>query len=305
VDQTAPSQTNRRLTANAALLTPFTQTGAIDWTRMCAHARNLLDTGLSAVGVFGTTGEGASISAAERAPLYEAMDAAGVTPDRIIECAWGTAADDVGRQLGVAATAGCAAILLPPPSFYAVDEDDGLFRWFASVLESAGSAARDVIVYNIPSLTGVPLGIGLIGRLRRAFPEVIAGVKDSSGNWAVTSALLAEHRDLTIFVGDERHLARAVRGGATGAVSGVANVAPDLVIAAVGGQDSAPLSAMVDTICSFPIIPALKQIQTARSSDNGWSHLRPPLSPLNDAASAALTRGIDEALAPTRPAEVG
>ena len=85
-------------------------------------------------------------------------------------------------------------------------------RWFSDVLERCADA-RDVIVYHIPSLTAVPLSIALIGRLKRAFPGVVTGVKDSSGDWPTTDRLLAEHRDLHILVGDERLLARAVRHG--------------------------------------------------------------------------------------------
>lgn len=295
----------RARAANAALLTPFTPTGAIDWPRMGAHARGLLDRGLSAVGAFGTTGEGASIPAAERDPLYDAMAQAGVAASCIVDCGWGTAAADVARQFVRASEAGCGAVLLPPPFFYKIDSDDGLFRWYATVFEIAGSAARNAILYNIPSLTGTTVGIGLVGRLRLAFPDVIAGVKDSSGNWAFTADLLAEHRDLIILVGDERHLARAVRRGATGAVSGVANVAPDLVIDAVAGNDNPRLSAMVDSIVSLPIIPALKHLLAAGTGDDVWSRLRPPLVPLTTGVANGLVADVEEALAKKTGALVG
>ena len=88
---------------------------------------------------------------------------------------------------------------------------------------------------TFPALTGVTIGPALVGRLRRAFPEAVAGVKDSSGDWKQTTALIAEHRDLAILVGHEGHLAQAVQSGASGAISGVANIAPRLVAGLVAG----------------------------------------------------------------------
>ena len=69
----------------------------------------------------------------------------------------------------------------------------------------------------------MPLSIALIGRMKLAFPGVIAGVKDSGGEWDYTERLLAAHADLHILVGDERLLARAMRHGASGAINGFSN----------------------------------------------------------------------------------
>ena len=89
--------------------------------------------------------------------------------------------------------------------------------------------ARNVYLYHIPSMTGVPLSVDLVGRLKTAFPGVVVGVKDSSGDWANTEKLLAAHRDLQILVGDERQLARAVRQGGAGTICGLANLLPGIV----------------------------------------------------------------------------
>ena len=124
--------------------------------------------------------------------------------------------------------AGCAGIVLTPPFYFKGVDDEGVYRWFSEAIEAAGAGARDVILYHLPQVTGVSIAEALTGRLRRAFPEVIAGVKDSGGNWEHTASLLGEHRDLAILVGHEGHLARAVRQGASGAISGIANVAPRL-----------------------------------------------------------------------------
>src|SRR5690606_514242 len=112
-----------------------------------------------------------------------------------------------------------------------------------------------VILYNIPQLTGVKVGAELTGRLRKAFPEVVAGVKDSGGDWQHTSALLAEHRDLAILVGHEGHLAQAVRSGATGAISGLANVAPGLVAKLVRGEEDPRVEPTIGRILALQVVP--------------------------------------------------
>ncbi|MGT2467979.1 dihydrodipicolinate synthase family protein [Mesorhizobium atlanticum] len=225
----------KKIGVSAALTTPFDDIGAIDWPRFAAHAKHLLGQGMQVVTAFGTTGEGISISASARAPLYERMAAAGIGAGNLVECVYGPSSQDAGDHARRSLEAGCGGILLTPPFYFKQPTEEGVYRWFAEVLERTGAAGRDVILYNIPDLTGVRVGPKLVARLRVAFPHAIAGVKDSSGDWHQTTALLAEHADLAILVGHEGHLAKAVRQGASGAISGVANFAPALA-GEVGGR---------------------------------------------------------------------
>jgi 4-hydroxy-tetrahydrodipicolinate synthase len=72
----------------------------------------------------------------------------------------------------------------------------------------------------------VALSPELIARLRKAWPGVITGIKDSSGDWATAERYLASHGDLSVLVGDERLLPRAMARGAEGSICGVANITP-------------------------------------------------------------------------------
>ena len=111
--------------------------------------------------------------------------------------------EDAAAQANQLFDAGGRGVLLAPPFYFKGPGDEGLFRWFAAVLERCRSP-REVILYHIPSVTQVPLSSSLIGRIDRAFPGVVGGVKDSSGDWATTERLLADHPHLHILVGDER-----------------------------------------------------------------------------------------------------
>lgn len=269
-----------RIGLSAALATPFFPVGDIDWVRFAAHARKLLAAGMNVVTAFGTTGEGASISTATRGLLYERMATQGVRSSQIVECVYGPAVDDVALNIKRSLVRGSAGILLPPPFYFKNVSDEGAFRWFAEVIEKAGDC-RDIILYNLPQLTGVPVGPGLVARLRLAFPEVIAGVKDSGGDWDHTRALLAEHRDLAILVGHEGHLAAAVRQGATGAISGIANLAPALVAGLVRGEDDPRIEAVLELLLKLPVVPAIKAILAAQTGGETWNRLKAPLMPID------------------------
>ncbi|PRH84907.1 dihydrodipicolinate synthase family protein [Labrys okinawensis] len=283
-----------RFGLSAALTTPFDSWGQIDAVRAVAHARWCLAHGCSSVTLFGTTGEGASIAASERQALLAAFLAEGVEARQIVIGVMANAIADAGLQAKQALDAGCRGVLLAPPSYFKGLQDDGLFAWFAAVFETIGPQARGIYLYNIPSVTAVELSVDLIARLKQAFPAVVAGVKDSSGNWAFTQSLLAAHRDLAILIGDERGLAAGVRLGGQGAISGMANICPERMLPMVQeGRDDSGLTAFVDQLVRYPVIPAVKAMVAHRTGDAAWSATRAPLVALADNDARTLAGLLD------------
>ncbi|EJN02257.1 dihydrodipicolinate synthase family protein [Phyllobacterium sp. YR531] len=279
---------------SAALATPFNVDMGIDTVTAVDHAKSCLRNGCSSVTLFGTTGEGSSISNAERSLLLKAFLDAGIAPERIVVGVMANSYIDAALQSREALDAGCRNILLAPPSYFKNLSDDGLFDWFSSVFAEMGSSVRDVILYNIPSVTAVEISVNLVSRLREAFPEVIAGVKDSSGNWPFTESLLAEHNDLAILIGDERGLAAGVRLGGQGAISGLANVyAHRLLPMAIEGRDDADVVEAVNQITAFPVIPAVKALIAHNSGVEGWRRARAPLRSLSDSDYGRLIMTLD------------
>lgn len=279
---------------SAALATPFDAQGEIDTGRAIAHARWCLANGCNSITLFGTTGEGASVAAPERESVLAAFLADGIASECIIVGVMANAVADAAAQARQALEAGCRGVLLAPPSYFKDLADEGLFAWFAAVFTAIGPQARGVYLYNIPSVTSVELSVALIGRLKRAFPAAVAGVKDSSGNWAYTQALLADHGDLAILVGDERSLAAAVRLGGQGAISGLANLCPERMLPMVReGRDVPELTAFVDEIAKIPVIPAVKALVAHLRSDAAWSAMRAPLLALPESEARRLAGLLD------------
>ncbi|RUW24400.1 dihydrodipicolinate synthase family protein [Mesorhizobium sp. M4B.F.Ca.ET.215.01.1.1] len=291
-----------RFGLSVALATPFHASGQIAVPAMVAQAKACLVAGCGSATLFGTTGEGASIGTEERRRIVEAMLADGIPAHQLVSGVLVDAAEDAAEQARHALQLGARNILLAPPSYFKNVGEDGLFGWFAAVFAALGPLARDVLLYNIPSVTMVPLPLSLIGRLRAAFPNVVAGVKDSGGDWTYSEALLAAHGDLVILIGDERHLARSVRRGGQGAISGMANfVAGEIRAMAVDGRDDARVENFVLELLKFPVIPAVKAMLARSTGDDGWLAVRPPLEPTSQQGRKQLAAAYDQLFA-TEPA---
>ncbi len=201
---------------------------------------------------------------------------------------------------------GCAACLVLPPFFFKDVSDDGLFAWYARVIEAVGDARLRILLYHIPQVTGVPLSVDLVARLAAAFPGIIAGVKDSSGEWANTSALLERVPQLAILVGHEPHLPRALSAGGAGTICGVANTYPAIVRAlfspSVSQADEERIATFIDIAFRQPFLPAFKAIVAAQTGEPGWHALCPPWIPLDEGQRRTLLAALADAGMPVLPA---
>ena len=96
---------------------------------------------------------------------------------------------------------------------------------------------NSIYLYHIPQVSGVGLSINLVKKLKEAYPEFIIGIKDSSGVWENTEALL-NIKDLVVYPGAELPVIEAIKLGAPGCISATANLnSKDLI-------DQASLKAM-------------------------------------------------------------
>lgn len=282
-----------RFGLSVALSTPFTATARVDGERLARHAAFVLSKGAGSVTLFGTTGEGASIGLGERERMIGALGGAGIAPGRIVSGVAASSLEEAASQARLALDAGCRGLLLAPPFYFKGVSDDGLFAWFARLFERL-PGIRDVILYHIPSVTAVGISPALISRLREAFPGVVTGVKDSSGDGAKTQRLLDSHGDLAILVGDERQLAGAVRKGAQGTICGCANFVPELLVPVANeGRDDPRVNQIVDLICTLPVMASVKALIAHRTGDAGWLATCPPLDPLTPAQARDLGAAFD------------
>jgi 4-hydroxy-tetrahydrodipicolinate synthase len=292
-------QSTDRFGLSCALATPFGSDFAIDHVRLAAQATWCLDAGCSTVTLFGTTGEGASLSAAERREIIHALSSAGIEPGRqLIGGVSATSIADALEQIRIFSDTGCERVLLTPPFYFKGVSEDGLYDWIAEVCEKVAHQPLKLILYHIPSVTQISFTVDLVGRLKTAYPHLVMGVKDSGGDLAFTEALLTSYADLAILVGDERHLAAAVRLGATGAISGLANICPAELLPLVElGKNDSRIVDIVNEVLKYPVTPAMKALVAWRRNDAGWLNVRPPLTPISDQAAVELASAYDRIFA--------
>ena len=229
--QTAPeSPTPCSITALPAhgvwspVLVPLLPDLSIDSERFFAHAQWLLAQGCHGLALFGTTSEANSFSVSERKALVEWVIEGGIPPERLMVGTGCCALTDSVELTRHALDAGCRRVLMLPPFYYKGMSDEGLFRSFAEVIERVGDPALEIFLYHFPRLSGVPVTEGLIALLDGEFPEIIAGVKDSSGDWSNTRMMLNRFPHLAIFPGSEIFLLDGLRTGGAGCITATSNV---------------------------------------------------------------------------------
>lgn len=279
----------------APVVTPFRADLAVDAERLVGQCRWLLskEVGLA---VFGTNSEGNSLSVEEKIDLLDQLVDAGIDPARMMPGTGCCALNDTVRLTHHAVKLGCGGVLMLPPFYYKGVDDDGLFRSYAEVIERVGSDALRIYLYHIPPVSGIPLSVDLVGRLVEAYPVNIAGIKDSSGDWKNTRALLdSGWEDFRVFAGSESFLLRTMRAGGVGVISATANVNPAAIHRLYREwQDpnaealQQELNRVREALQRYPMIAALKAVIAGFRDDPEWDRVRPPLLPLDDAQKAKL-----------------
>ncbi len=270
----------------APVLTPFGSDLAVDARRFVHHCRWLLGHGCAGLAPFGTTSEANSLSVEEREALLDALLAQGIPADRLMPGTGCCALPDSVRLTAHAVRRGCAGVLMLPPFYYKGVTDDGLFRGFAEVIERVGDDRLRVYLYHIPPVAQVGLGPKLVERLLKAYPRAVAGMKDSSGDFANTRTMidLFAKDGFDVFVGSERFLLENLRAGGVGCITATGNVNAAAIDRLFAGWRSAEAERLQEDVNAVrgivekaPVIPALKAIVADQAADPGWATVRPPL----------------------------
>ena len=307
----------------APVVTPFKADLAPDSTRFIAHCKWLLSQNCG-LAVFGTNSEANSLSMEERLNLLDELVAAGVDPARMMP---GTGCCSIMETVKLTKQAvgyGCAGVLMLPPFYYKDVSEEGLYRYFSEVVERVEDARLKIYLYHIPPVAVVGITPKLVERLLKAYPDSIAGMKDSSGNWNNTKTFLdafpetsrATRTGFDVFVGSESFLLANMRNGGVGTISATANVNPaaihKLYVACTeeskfdppsrkatarldleGQQAKLNVVRQVFSNRKFPsMIAALKQAIAIYADDPAWRTVRPPLVEFTSEQANTLAREL-------------
>jgi 4-hydroxy-tetrahydrodipicolinate synthase len=300
----------------APVVTPFKADLSPDSQRFIAHCKWLLSQNCG-LAVFGTNSEANSLSLEERAMLLDELVAAGVDPSRMMP---GTGCCSIMETVKLTAHAvehGCAGVLMLPPFYYKDVNEEGLYRYFSEVVQRVGDARLKIYLYHIPPVAMVGITPKLVERLLAAYPDAIAGMKDSSGDWNNTKTFLdafaarsgraastaGAARTFDVFVGSESFLLANMRNGGVGTISATANVNPAAIHKLYkewdttddADQQQLKLNVVRQVFSSrkFPsMIAALKQAIAIYADDPAWRTVRPPLVELTPEQAKTLAADL-------------
>ena len=204
-----------------AMITPF-KNGDIDYFTLERLIDLQIEGGVDALIIGGTTGEAAVLSDSERYSLFEFCREKCLGRTKLI---FGTGTNDTRRAVEhtkKAAEIGCDGVLLVTP-YYNKGTEEGVYRHYMAILEASGLPA---ILYNVPSRTGVNLGIGLLTRL--AEEDLVVGIKEAgdSADRLVSLSVLGD--SLPLYAGNDSQIYTSLSLGGAGVISVVSNVLPRL-----------------------------------------------------------------------------
>ena len=272
------------------VVTPFKRDYAPDAERFVRHCRWLLKSGCAGLAVFGTNSEANSMSVAEKRKLLEALVAGGVPAAALMPGTGLNALSDSVELTREAVKLGCGGVLMLPPFYYKGVSDEGLYRNFSEIIERVGDERLQLYLYHIPPVSQVPISLALIEKLISKYPGIVAGVKDSSGDWSNTKAMLDNFSKagFDVFAGSEEFLLANMRNGGKGCITATGNVNPGPIDnlyrnwrSADADKLQAGITATRKIVQKQPMIPALKAAIASFGNDPQWKTVRPPLIELN------------------------
>ncbi|HUN68374.1 MAG TPA: dihydrodipicolinate synthase family protein [Burkholderiales bacterium] len=271
------------------VITPFKRDLSPDAGRFVRHCRWLMKSGCAGLAVFGTNSEANSMSVEEKLELLDALVKGGVPASGLMPGTGHCALTDSVKMTREAVRMGCGGVLMLPPFYYKGVSDEGLFRNFSEVIERVGDERLRLYLYHIPPVSNVPITLDLIERLLTRYPGIVAGAKDSSGDWSNTKAMLDRFKDraFDVFPGSEVFLLDGLRAGGKGCITATGNINPGAISEVFRnwrGPDADKLQAGITAtrkiVQKVPMIPALKSITAHFANDPAWRTVRPPLTEL-------------------------
>lgn len=211
--------------ACTALVTPFIE-NRVNYPLADQLIRRQIEAGISAIVLCGTTGESPTMSDTEKIELFRRGKAFAGDGCKIIA---GTGSNDTAHSISLSKAAesvGVDALLAVAP-YYNKSNPEGLFRHYAAIAEAV---KIPVIIYNVPSRTGVDIPVSVYQRLSE-IPN-IAGVKEASTDITKTARIRSQcPKDFYIWSGNDDQIVPVMSLGGQGVISVLSNICPVQTVA--------------------------------------------------------------------------
>jgi len=275
----------------AAAITPLRSDFSPDLGALPSFLNFLAQRGCHGALLLGTTGEGPSFSPEQRRKVYHAaLEVRQEHPEFCLLAGTGTPSlDETSALTRSAFDLGMDGVVVLPPYYFRKASDDGLFTWYQEVIHQAVPNDGAFFGYHFPGMSGVPLSLDLLARLKDTFANQFKGIKDSSGDPAFAEELGTRFgKDLVVFTGNDSLFTLALQSHAAGCITALANlISPDLRRIWDTSQSSQPdlkLQEKVNSVRAifeqYPPAPPLLKVLLARYFGFPRWPVCPPLLPL-------------------------
>ncbi len=282
-----------------AIVTPFTRGGAsVDFDWVPAHLEFLQRNGADAVLASGTTGEGPSLTTAERKRLVDVVVKHKGSLAVVIGSGCAALPDTIELSK-YSLERGADTVLIVPPFYFKNVSSAALADYYRAVFRALPKE-KQVMLYNIPAVSGVEISNELVDTLQAELPQQLAGIKDTSGKLERTTEYIRRYPGLKIFAGSDTLASAALKAGAAGSFSATSNVFPHLMKAVheahrCGGNVADAQSRLTrakELLYKYPIPSALKH---ALHILGGLpvTHVRPPSAELSREQAKSLKTELE------------
>lgn len=298
MENTGMAQSQKMRGVYAAPQMPMTADLAADIPRYLDHCRWLLAQGCDGLMPLGSTGEAHSFTVDERIAVIDALAASDLGMSRMLVGTSALAMPDAVRLIRHAVAAGAGRVCVQP-AFYYKPTDDGLYTYYARLVEQVNDDRLRLLIYDWAANTGVAFSLEVLDRLFTDFAGTIVGIKDSNADAELVQARGAAFPDIELFSGADGGALATMRAGGCGIMSATANVIPGHICAIYrdfASPSAAAVQAEVDALSAvlktYSFFAAMKELTTHRTGDANWRRVRPPLIELTEAAARALAREV-------------
>lgn len=173
-----------------------------------------------------------------------------------------------------------------------------MFDAYVQVIEAVGPQLS-VYLYHIPQMSGVPITLALIERLIARFGDQIAGLKDSSGSWDNTAAVIAAFPQIDTYSASESLIPENVAAGGAGCISASSNVNPRGIRALIDGLNGVDHDALHQQVSAVrkifegvPLIPSIKRAIAVQNGDDNYGRVRPPFVTVDEDHAEAIAQAV-------------
>lgn len=279
---------------HCAVATPVSGDGHPLPDLMATHCRALLEEGCHGLATMGTTGEANSLGVGQRMALLDALIEAGIPAGTLVPGTSTPATSDTIEITRHAVRAGAKGALLLPPFYYKAPGDEGLYRYYSMVIEGVGDDRLRLVLYHIPQMSAVPISHDLIERLMAAFPDIVCGIKDSSGDLENMKTMCQRFPGLGVLAGADPLMLPVLKAGGAGCITATSNLRADALRVVwenwrADGSSSevdvaqASINSWRELAGTYAQIPTTKALVARARGDDRWCNLLPPFVPLSEA----------------------